>query len=51
MSTSVKGPLSGLAESMRRHLFSSQAKSPSLATAHDHYLCLALAVRDRLLVS
>jgi starch phosphorylase len=42
---------SGLAESMRRHLFSSQAKSPSLATAHDHYLCLALAVRDRLLNS
>ena len=34
---------------MRRHLFSSQAKSPSLATRHDHYLCLALAVRDRLL--
>jgi starch phosphorylase len=36
---------------MRRHLFSSQAKSPSLATRHDHYLCLALAVRDRLLHS
>ncbi|MFN9635402.1 MAG: glycogen/starch/alpha-glucan phosphorylase [Synechococcaceae cyanobacterium] len=40
-----------LAETMRRHLFSSQAKSPSLATRHDHYLCLALAVRDRLLHS
>ena len=38
-----------LLEAMRRHLFSSQAKSPSLATRHDHYLCLALAVRDRLL--
>ena len=36
---------------MRRHLFSSQAKSPSLATRHDHYLCLALAVRDLLLNS
>jgi starch phosphorylase len=34
---------------MRRHLFSSQAKTPSLATRHDHYLCLALAVRDLLL--
>ena len=51
MTTALKGPISGLAESMRRHLFSSQAKSPSLATAHDHYLCLALAVRDRLLAS
>ena len=40
-----------LVEAMRRHLFSSQAKSPSLATVHDHYLCLALAVRDRLLHS
>jgi len=39
----------GLREAMRRHLFSSQAKSPTLATRHDHYLCLALAVRDRLL--
>ena len=38
-----------LAEAMRRHLFSTQAKSPSLATRHDHYRCLALAVRDRLL--
>ncbi|MEB3334241.1 MAG: glycogen/starch/alpha-glucan phosphorylase [Cyanobacteriota bacterium] len=36
---------------MRRHLFSSQAKAPALATVHDHYLCLALAVRDRLLAS
>ena len=44
-------PTSSLAQSMRRHLFSSQAKSPSLATSHDHYLCLALAVRDRLLTS
>ena len=42
---------STLGEAMRRHLFSSQAKSPSLATRHDHYLCLALAVRDRLLHS
>jgi starch phosphorylase len=42
---------SSLVEAMRRHLFSSQAKSPSLATLHDHYLCLALAVRDRLLHS
>jgi len=41
----------GLVEAMRRHLFSSQAKAPSLATRHDHYLCLALAVRDRLLHS
>jgi glycogen phosphorylase len=40
-----------LAEAMRRHLFSTQAKSPSLATRHDHYRCLALAVRDRLLSS
>ena len=42
---------SSLLEAMRRHLFLSQAKSPSLATSHDHYLCLALAVRDRLLRS
>jgi starch phosphorylase len=40
-----------LAADMRRHLFSSQAKAPGLATIHDHYLCLALAVRDRLLAS
>ena len=38
-----------LKESMQRHLFFSQAKSSSLATSHDHYRCLALAVRDRLL--
>ena len=38
-----------LVESMQRHLFFSQAKSASLATRHDHYRCLALAVRDRLL--
>ena len=38
-----------LAEGMRHHLFSSQAKSPSLATPHDYYRCLALAVRDQLL--
>jgi len=40
---------SSLAEHIRRHLFYSQAKSPSLATRHDHYMALALAVRDRLL--
>jgi starch phosphorylase len=40
-----------LAKDMRRHLFLSQAKAPALATVHDHYLCLALAVRDRLLAS
>ena len=51
MTATATGSGSGLAEAMRRHLFSSQAKSPSLATAHDHYLCLALAVRDRLLAS
>jgi starch phosphorylase len=38
-----------LARQIRRHLFFSQAKSPSLATTHDHYRALALAVRDRLL--
>jgi len=38
-----------LKEAIRRHLFFSQAKSPSLATHHDHYMALALAVRDRLL--
>jgi starch phosphorylase len=47
-STSFVHPL---AADMRRHLFSSQAKAPALATIHDHYLCLALAVRDRLLAS
>ncbi|MFM7635726.1 MAG: glycogen/starch/alpha-glucan phosphorylase [Cyanobacteriota bacterium] len=38
-----------LAQQIRRHLFYSQAKSPSLATVHDYYRALALAVRDRLL--
>ena len=38
-----------LVEAIQRHLFFSQAKSSSLATRHDHYRCLALAVRDRLL--
>ena len=38
-----------LAEQIQRHLFFSQAKSPSLATEHDHYMALSLAVRDRLL--
>jgi starch phosphorylase len=38
-----------LAQQIRRHLFFSQAKSNSLATTHDHYCALALAVRDRLL--
>jgi starch phosphorylase len=47
-STSFVHPL---AADMRRHLFSSQAKAPALATIHDHYLCLALAVRDRLLAN
>lgn len=40
-----------LARAMRRHLFYSLAKSPSLATHHDHYRALALAVRDQLLQS
>ena len=40
---------SPLADHIRRHLFYSQAKSPSLATEHDYYMALALAVRDRLL--
>ena len=38
-----------LAEQIRRHLFYSQAKSPSLATSRDHFMALSLAVRDRLL--
>ena len=38
-----------LAEEIQRHLFFSQAKAPSLATQHDHYMALSLAVRDRLL--
>ena len=50
-SNPTAGQGSSLADAMRRHLFSSQAKSGSLATRHDHYLCLALAVRDRLLHS
>jgi starch phosphorylase len=41
--------LSELAQAIRRHLYFSQAKSESLATRHDHYRALALAVRDRLL--
>lgn len=40
-----------LLAAIRHHLFSSQAKSTSLATRHDHYMALALAVRDRLLRS
>ncbi len=40
-----------LAEAMRRHLFFTQAKSPSLATTHDYYCALAMAVRDQLLQS
>jgi starch phosphorylase len=40
-----------LAEEMRRHLFFTQAKSPSLATTHDYYCALAMAVRDQLLQS
>ena len=38
-----------LADQIRRHLFYSQAKSPTLASQHDHYMALSLAVRDRLL--
>ena len=38
-----------LEEEIRRHLFFSQAKAPSLATQHDYYMALSLAVRDRLL--
>ncbi|MFN9989830.1 MAG: glycogen phosphorylase, partial [Cyanobacteriota bacterium] len=54
VATSLSSPTSAinpLAADMRRHLFLSQAKAPALATIHDHYLCLALAVRDRLLAS
>ncbi len=40
---------SELAQAIHRHLHYSQAKSASLATRHDHYRALALAVRDRLL--
>jgi starch phosphorylase len=51
---SITGPLETLstrplAEEIQRHLFFSQAKAPSLATQHDHYMALSLAVRDRLL--
>ena len=51
MATHPSGALEqvSLAEHIQRHLFYSQAKSPSLATQHDHYMALALAVRDRLL--
>jgi starch phosphorylase len=38
-----------LADQIRRHLFYSQAKSPTLASEHDYYMALSLAVRDRLL--
>ena len=38
-----------LADQIRRHLFYSQAKSPTLANQHDYYMALSLAVRDRLL--
>jgi starch phosphorylase len=51
LSSSAASFVNPLAADMRRHLFSSQAKAPGLATIHDHYLCLALAVRDRLLAS
>ncbi len=44
-----EAPLSDLAREMLRHLHYSQAKSASLATQHDYYRSLALAVRDRLL--
>ena len=49
--SSLSSAANPLAADMRRHLFLSQAKAPALATIHDHYLCLALAVRDRLLAS
>ncbi len=51
LSSSAASFVNPLSADMRRHLFSSQAKAPGLATSHDHYLCLALAVRDRLLAS
>ena len=38
-----------LSQQILQHLYFSQAKSPSLATLHDYYMALALAVRDRLL--
>jgi len=49
MARTEPSTLSDLAQAMRRHLAFSQAKSTSLATRHDHYRSLALAVRDRLL--
>lgn len=45
-SVRMQGPLS---EQILRHLFYSQAKSPTLASPHDYYMALSLAVRDRLL--
>ena len=33
-----------LADQIRRHLFYSQAKSPTLANQHDHYMALSVAV-------
>jgi len=45
-SSVLKAPL---AEQIQRHLYFSQAKSASLATKHDFYTALALAVRDHLL--
>jgi starch phosphorylase len=51
LSSSAASFANPLAADMRRHLFSSQAKAPALATVHDHYVCMALAVRDRLLAS
>jgi starch phosphorylase len=46
MTVAGYGPL---ADQIRRHLFYSQAKSATLASQHDYYMALALAVRDRLL--
>ena len=51
MASLIPDTADNLLAAMRHHLFSSQAKSTSLATRHDHYLSLALAVRDRLLRS
>jgi len=51
MASTTPETAGSLLAAMRHHLFSSQAKSSSLATRHDHYLSLALAVRDRLLRS
>ena len=41
----VTSPGRALAAAMRRHLFYSQAKISCLATRHDYYRALALAVR------